>query len=350
MLSKRNFDIVSIDPLVGDSACHIRAVYQAYLASKSSLTDLEVEYLNFAEFLTTVKQVERDAFEIIIEEKIDSDKVKTKAISQAEMAKRKKLVADMAIKFFEESCEKLQQVEIKNLGKRIMKASKVDFPVLSLYLSAKMMLYACSVNKIPLFVYLKRLTGEENQYKLDSSNVYSYEYSEDVSAFVPAVLAEDKSGVAIEMISCRVSGTETMDDLVMQLTQQDVATLIMIMAAGHDQYPKLVKTEDKLRESDADLKDLPVTNDFKVDLRVASASEYNQLCRVAFKYGMFGENARYAQVEKATKSQMRTSTSIVYIDHSYCATLKKVNEKNQALQKKCEGLIVAREISGSLKR
>jgi hypothetical protein len=342
-------EILSVDPLVSDMACHTRSPFVISLSSRTApLNEEERDYLNDCILLTSIKSTQYDAFEMIVDERSDPDKARVgslkelgrKKLSQA-VTMKKASVAGKSIAYLRSRCARLVQDDLTDLGERSISLFGVSIPLLSFYLATKMTLHAAAVDSIPLIVFLKRIKFENGVYEMDGCRVLTYDFSSTANRFVPATLAPNRAGAVFEMFSCYNKGADndgtsflakpTFDGFLKEFSEQDIATLIMILAAGHCQYPTVKKEVEKQVLDTGQIENVsPV---FQVDLFSASRTEYNQLTRLARCYGLFGDRTRYVVDKRRTDKTIPIS-----VDHAYSATLEETQEKCQALEAKCKGL------------
>jgi|GEM_PF-4368928 len=350
-------EIIGLDPLVSDMACHTRSPYLISLAPKAAtLSEDERAYLSDCALLTSIKSTQYDAFNIIVEERSNADNAKIGALKDASKKKlnksvteKKASVAAKTIAYMRSRCKDLKQGDLTDLGEKSLSLFGVSIPLLSFYLATKMALHTAAVDATPVVVFLKRIKFTDNSYELDGCRVLAYDFSTSQKCFAPATIAADKACMVFEMFSCfnykstsdsnSFLAKSTFDEFLLEFSQQDIATLIMILAAGHCQYPSLKKEEAR---NDCIFAEEVPSPTFKVDLFSASKAEYQQLATLARQYGMFGESTRY------TVGKRRTDKTVpISVDHVYSATFGEIQNKCLALEIKCKDLIEKSDITSS---
>lgn len=366
-----SLQLEKIDPLVGDAACHTRAPYVVMLSRKAQseeLTASEKKYLQDCELLTKATCRIKDEFGLIIKESIDITKdlpelkaLDSKGKKNRMIAESRASIARRTIDFLQDSCKKMTIVDKCLDVERGISSEGYYIPVMPLYLSAKMMLYCAASNNIPLIINLFRLKYENANYLVDGASLLVYELTKDKARFVPVERLENSFGIVIDMISCYVIGTEAEVDSILcaslyaefveQFYQQDFATLFMMLAVGHEQYPKLAKDKESVVKSDLDSScveecSAAIARDFKVDLDKASVDEYKKLRVLASRYGMFRADSRYMAIDQKEKTIKRTDKTLpIFIDHVYPGDLSDARERNRELAGSAGSLRVNRESS-----
>jgi hypothetical protein len=353
---------IKYDPLVSDSACHTRAPYLVYLARKSKVATLSQEeqnYLEACEILTETQSRKLDPFGIILDERTDPSKIPIKYLpanasntqKNTFLAQKKSLVAKTTLAFLQEGCKDLTLSKSQEAFTFNIPTSKQYIPVLPLYISAKMMLHYVAKQAIPLVVNLKRVRLADKQFVLDGAASLTYTFDSKNSQFAQQELQNDDEVIAIDMVSCYVKDTEgdvngflassTFKAFMEVFCKEDIASLVMICAAGHAQYPKsaeppqLKKGEGETTQaaaasssssSAAEKKEedkVDVSTPLKVSLSQCEDQEYRKLASLARHYGFFRPEAKYVRLDLEKQKLLRPSTCLpFYIDHIYASTLK----------------------------
>jgi len=349
------FSTNELDPLVKDEACHTRAVYIAKLFNREGgvFKQDEIEYLEDCRLLTKTINRTKDAFDLIINETIDI-KANVEAFRDlpSENKKREKIararesVASKTIAFLQDETRSFVNERAGMGQEKVISTDGCHIPVLPLYLSAKQMLFCAASNNIPLIVNLFRMKLVTDEFHYDNGNVITYSVDVATKRFMPVDCPDDKVGIVIDMISCYVSNPDEKAGLFLcaalyseflsQFLQQDFATLFMVLAVGHDQYPKSAKVKkDETENVSAFEPERVIVGDFIVALEKNSHDEYSKLHGLATKYGMFSENSRYIKFNREKREIERPRETIpIFIDHVYAGTKAEAVAKSENLRSK----------------
>lgn len=369
MLSTR---FVNYDPLVSDAACHTRALYLAFLAKKEKnektpLSKDESTYLENCKILTDSRARNTDNFDLITEEATNADSVPDEQVSQPPslnkkktyLSKKKSMVATSTLAYLQTACSELQLYANPEIFTFDIRTDSQRIPVLPLYISAKMMLHLAAKHSYPLVVNLKRISLQEKSFLLDGAVSLVYSFNQEKKQFSPQEAKGDEEAIAIDMVSCLVKNTEEetagflaspiFQTFLEVFKQEDLATLVMICAVGHKQYPK---SAEKLRSKEQDpVLDTPFIEEkmdekaaFQTSLNECSKSDYNKLYSLANRYGFFRKDLNYVSLAENNTKIVRTKTSIpLYIDHVYASTINECKNKTAKLLEKASPLIAPLE-------
>lgn len=250
--------ILKYDPLVSDTACHVRACYLVSLARKSKTTRLsedEQSYLEACDLLTQTQSRKKDVFGVITDERTDINNIPVKYLPSTAsngkkntlLATTKAAVAKKTLTFLQAACSELVLNGDPEIFTFTIPTYSQRIPVLPLYVSSKMMLHYASKQAIPLAVNLKRLSLQDGNYVLDGAVSLTYVFSPEAGKFTLQEAKEDVEVLAIDMVSCHVKGTEaevggflaapSFQAYLEAFQREDIAALIMLAAAGHPAYP-----------------------------------------------------------------------------------------------------------------
>ncbi|HLD74564.1 MAG TPA: hypothetical protein VJB34_06670 [Bdellovibrionota bacterium] len=371
--------ILSLDPLVGDSLCQTRVPYLIYLLQKlrenKPLTEEEKKqedkYIENCDILTQTRNVSRDDFGLIVEEVTDTQRIPnidTKSLSNNSLnkllAESRGFVASKTIDFLKRECSGLtyedgleneflkQKIKCKDGIEREFQKQKIkrygkDIPILSFYLSTKLMLHYAARKKIPLVINLKRLLRDKNEdYSLLGAVSLCYQSCE--KKFVLSKLNTLKNDlvIAFDIYSClpeeqaeTISSPFDMrnfDTFIRNFKSLEIDEVILMCACIHSQFPKTATIEEdinKLFLHVAHVCDEEETNISSLD--IASIKDYQYLKKLAKKFQLPEGDSRYA---KPTETGIeRTKEFIPFqIDHVYLSTAQACHVSTQELLKKNE--------------
>jgi len=367
--------ILSYDPLVGDTLCHIRAVYLAYLFQKNSnigLTKEERRFLEFSNILNQSRLTDYDEFGVIsFEATYNKNDLKTifkKNISNTKMddfiVTSKKHVATAALIFLFEQCQEMIFTIDKNSIKRDMALSGKNIPVIHFYYSVKMMLYSTAMLNLPLIVNLRRLYTEKDGYLLQGGDSLVYRYNKQNAKFTLQEKIEDgnEAGVLFDMVSLYVKQDTPIEEaqekcepdklgklekygaFIQCFKELDITQLIMLCATSHSPYPKIERSINREELPDKDVKVIPAESEGKIRLNLCSSQEQDRMIADASKYGFFRDKSDiYIQANKEKQQRIRTNkTYSLFVDHVSAARIQDSAIKMVELLTKCKNLTVPR--------
>lgn len=357
--------VLQYDPLVSDTACHTRAPYLVYLSKKykdNQLSNEEKNYLELCALLTETRDLKKDIFDIIIDEKTEIKKIPSKYTELKSNTKKnefiasKKLnVAKATLKFLSDSTKNLKLSDYTGSKYREIILNSENIPVLPLYVSSKMMLNYASTQSVPLVVNLKRIVNQEKSYTLDGAVTLFYRYDKNSKKIIEQNDSPDEEAIAIDMVDCYTKGKEdevnqfltasTFKLFLQEFKKLDIAMLIMLCAVGHPQFPALAQEPEGTKSSSQSLKkessstqSSSITteekNTFKpiseIDLTVCTDDEFKKLESTARYYGFFRKDARYSKKSKEGIIT-RTDTCLFYVDHVYASTYRDCKKRTDSL-------------------
>jgi hypothetical protein len=356
--------LLQCDPLVGDTACHIRAIHllfiyhlilkkiqQASSEQEEIILPISQSHLDACLILSQAKLQERDEHGIIISEKTDySAQVlgkDSKTKKEKTIAKLRATVASESLNFlrtyyssialFVDGLEKyLHQESFLYLNSR-----EQHIPILPFYISCKIALDIIQREKHLLIIDIKRIAvgkGSVAQ-KLLGSDVIYYRFDDNAQEFSVQkyeTIDDKEPGFKVSMYSCYQPqasfGVEECFDqkdyatFIAGFQQQDIAKLILMCAAGHVQKPESARGHAAELEQDLVTirdKSSPNLTDVPMDLGKCSKAEFQRFSLAAEKYGILC----------ATRSSMAKEVSL-QVNHAYLSTAGDSRMENDALKAK----------------
>ena len=185
------------DPLVSDTACHLRAAYLVALLRKVRRQPISADenaYLQTCKLLTQTKDREYDAFGLItrevtnikllpqteVERYLEANPAKKEMSNNARNATmadyKKRIASTTLLQLTESSMRSYPKASMDKLTSKI-KTNSVEIPVLPLFLSAELMLSYAALNAIPLAVNIRRIKKREGVLTMDGIETLVYGYS-----------------------------------------------------------------------------------------------------------------------------------------------------------------------------
>lgn len=356
--------ILQNDPLVSDTACHIRAPYLVYLANKINkkkpLANDELSFLEDSRVLTKSQSRQYDAFGMIIVERTEIKNIPPEYAHQIKpsnsaknkfLAEKKKAVAEKSIQFLIKKTKEMvfadgldQYTDTFNYF--ILCSLKI--PVLPLYLTAKMMLYCAYKYNMPLIVNIRRLklhcAENEKYYSLDGAKTLKYVYSNGQGKFVPCKEIEKSSegAIVIDMCTCYAAGAEekvsnvftqkTFSEFLKYFKSEDISKVILVCAVAHPQYPLNTTLKDADLMASEERNKILDSSPLEINVRRGSLKEYRQLCTIANSYGFF-QNKKFVYANIKAGKICRPDCSVpFFIDHIYSGTFAKAKENISLLK------------------
>ncbi|OGT68900.1 MAG: hypothetical protein A3I12_01135 [Gammaproteobacteria bacterium RIFCSPLOWO2_02_FULL_38_11] len=362
---------LNLDPLVGDALCQTRVPYFIYLLrklreNKPLLTEEEKkekekedEYIKNCDILTQTRNVSRDNFGLIVDEVTDiqrfpnaNKELPSKTKLNKLVIHSKSLVANQTIDFLKRECSGLtrkdeieREFEKQNLIKRFE-----DIPILSFYLSTKLMLHYAAREKIPLVINLKRLLREKNREEKEEYSLLgavSLCYQSCKKKFVLSKLntLENDLVIAFDMYSCLPEeqaetisspfGMRNFDTFIRNFKSLEIDEVILMCACIHSQFPKTARVEEEINNlflHVAHVCDEEETNISSLD--IASIKDYQYLKNLAKKFRLPEGDSRYAKLTTEKTKIERTKEFIPFqVDHVYLSTTQACHAKTQQLLK-----------------
>ncbi|MCD6046944.1 MAG: hypothetical protein K0S08_591 [Gammaproteobacteria bacterium] len=324
--------LLHCDPLVGDTACHLRAIHLLFLyhhiqkqiqavASEQEEIDLLVkkDFLEASLLLTKAQTSKLDPTGLLIGQKTNTEIPELSKLSRTKkdalIAEARQKVATETLGFVKSYYQSIKDFFTDNLSRYLLQedflylsSKKVHTPILPFYLSCKIMLDILAREKLLLIVHIKRLAAAADVFerKLLGEAVIYYCYDDTLQKFVvqdKSTIADNAPGLKINMYSCLPAlshGVEKCFDQVdssiffQDFKQLDIAKIILMCAVGHIQVPDAA--QGSLQELNQDFNMLQEGDGeslMRVDNNIHQCSklEFTKFLLTAKKYTVFGLEA-----------------------------------------------------------
>jgi len=338
--------ILTLDPLVGDTACQLRAMFLVHLyhqaeqqANQQNFSLLEHKsFFDSALLLSNYDLKEEDSIYIPT----------PKVIKHNNLGKHKKAVASKCVTFASDYQAKHMNFEhYQPASPPYISTSHQKIPLIPCYISTHSMLRFLSNSGYLLLIDMRRLRKEEQKYTFLGAGCIAYRVQDQAVAIpVEQMRAiQYEPGICISMASYIQDEQTCTDKMIEPLFSMpcftefltafkeniNMITLVMMAAAAHPQYPLNSTRFSSPAVSDAMKRDFQVipedTNTAEplevnlssdTDLNVCTREQFRGLCRLASRYGLFPK---------------REEDAAINIKHIKISTIKQVEELEDASRK-----------------
>lgn len=321
-------EILSLDPLVSDTACQNRVVALLVLSRKISkggkLTEEEDSFIEACSLLSMTKDVELiPGLGLIGKEVTDNKKIPDKyfagvAVISNKMrnkllARKKREVAEMALQIMKANCNVQfdQGFMFYNQTASVIKLEGESIPVLPVYVTAKMLLQYINRENIPVLINMKRLLCDKDTKQVTKIGeaYFCYEQGSIKPASVELLQGKSDDGAIVFAMMSQISNKvrqyekyltqQNFDDFRQVFQEQDFNLLVMLCAAAHSPYPKKIiyNQLDPLSET---VRPVLSPQMQRMSLNDASMEEYRALAGMARQFGFFKNRVAIDHISTST--------------------------------------------------
>ncbi len=341
--------ILSCDPLISDTACQLRVIYLLHLYQAIQAHRISDEALRYIQDCYTLTQVSEKVIDPILEVAISQRTVIPKGMRFYDSAhqeitsknKKEGLIAGLKAKVASESIEFIRHfqsskdsfVDYFNKDNALfISSSQQKIPLLPCYINTQLMLRALKEERGLLIVNMKRIIVAADKTKRMNTEMICYRY--DRLGFLALSAPPDKTllsepAVTIDMYSSIVQSCEenessieplflenNFSEFIAGFSALDIATIIMMCAAAHDQLPTTAKgaTAAVARDFAPGLfLESTKVSEVIFDLDVCSKEQYQRLHQTAITYGLSDSDNFYNPIR---------------IHHIYLSTLERLRAQS----------------------